>query len=248
MRYYVVSDIHGFYTEFRRALKDAGFNDDKSPCKVIVCGDLFDRGREATQLQSYILQLMHEDRIILIRGNHEDLFQELVEADRGMAYQHHISNGTYDTALQLTGYDPVMAKIKNFDFAEEAKRTPYYQKIMPAMKDYYETANYVFVHGWVPGFFNKFGYNYFSDWRESSAQEWNAARWLNGMACIPSTLEDKTIVCGHWHASYGHSRIEERGSEFGPDADFTPYIAPGIIAMDACTAQSGFVNCVVIDE
>lgn len=49
--------------------------------------------------QSYILQLMHEDRIILIRGNHEDLFQELVEADRGMAYQHHISNGTYDTAF-----------------------------------------------------------------------------------------------------------------------------------------------------
>lgn len=69
-----------------------------------------------------------------------------------------------------------------------------------------------------------------------------------GNECIPATLEDKTIVCGHWHASYGHSRIEERGSEFGPDADFTPYIAPGIIAMDACTAQSGFVNCVVIDE
>ena len=116
------------------------------------------------------------------------------------------------------------------------------------MKDYYETANYVFVHGWVPGFFNKLGYNYFSDWRESSPQEWNAARWFNGMACISATLEDKTIVCGHWHASYGHSRIEERGSEFGPDADFSPYIAPGIMAIDACTAQSGFVNCIVLED
>ena len=26
------------------------------------------------------------------------------------------------------------------------------------------------------------------------------------------------------------------------------FIADGIIALDACTAHSGFVNCVVIDE
>ena len=201
MRYYVVADIHGYYTELRHALKTTGFDDDNGPCKVIVCGDLFDRGQEATQLQTYILQLMHEDRIILIRGNHEDLYRELVDVDNGIAYQHHISNGTYDTALQLTKYDPVMAKIRNYDFAEAAKKTPYYQEIMPSMVDYYETDNYVFVHGWVPGFFNKLGYNYFSDWRESSPQEWNAARWFNGMACISATLEEKTIVCGHWHAS-----------------------------------------------
>ena len=106
----------------------------------------------------------------------------------------------------------------------------------------------VFAHGWIPGFCDRRGYHYFSDWRECGRAEWEAARWYNGMNCISSTLEEKTIVCGHWHTSYGHCRIEEKCSEFGPDADFSPYIAPGIIAIDACTAHSGIVNCIVIED
>ena len=60
--------------------------------------------------------------------------------------------------------------------------------------------------------------------------------------------ENKTIVCGHWHTSYGHSKYEHKGTEFGEDADFSPYYAPGIIAIDACTAFSGMVNCLVIED
>ena len=60
--------------------------------------------------------------------------------------------------------------------------------------------------------------------------------------------DDKTIICGHWHTSYGHSRYEGKGSEFGEDADFSPYMAPGIIALDACTAYSGIVNCIIIED
>ena len=60
--------------------------------------------------------------------------------------------------------------------------------------------------------------------------------------------ENKTIVCGHWHTSYGHSKYEHKGTEFGEDADFSPYYGPGIIAIDACTAFSGKVNCLVIED
>ena len=56
------------------------------------------------------------------------------------------------------------------------------------------------------------------------------------------------ILCGHWHCSYGHAVYEGRGSEFGPDADFSPYEAPGILALDACTAFSGRVNVAVIED
>ena len=44
--------------------------------------------------------------------------------------------------------------------------------------------------------------------------------------------ENKTIVCGHWNTSYGHSKYEHKGTEFGEDADFSPYYGPGIIAID----------------
>ena len=60
--------------------------------------------------------------------------------------------------------------------------------------------------------------------------------------------EEKIIVCGHWHASYGHSMIDHNGSEFGCDAVFTPFYGNGIIALDACTAKTGFVNCIVLEE
>ena len=86
MRYYVISDVHGYYTQMKSALEKAGFFSDTTPHKLIMLGDLFDRGHEAKQLQQFILEQMEQDKIILIRGNHEDLFVELVTTDAGMPY------------------------------------------------------------------------------------------------------------------------------------------------------------------
>jgi hypothetical protein len=68
------------------------------------------------------------------------------------------------------------------------------------------------------------------------------------MDAAETSMEEKTIVCGHWHASYGHVKFEHKGSEFGPDADFSPYYGDRIIAMDACTAESGKVNVLVLED
>lgn len=249
MRYYVISDVHGYYTQMKSALEKAGFFSDTTPHKLIMLGDLFDRGHEAKHLQQFILEQMEQDKIILIRGNHEDLFVELVTTDAGMPYSYHKSNGTYDTALQLTGFDPVMASIRHYDFADAAKDTPFYKEIIPAMLDYFETEHYVFTHGWIPSIPNRDkSYSYISFWREASREQWNQARWFNGMDAAQTADENKTIVCGHWHTSYGHGKYEHKGTEFGEDADFSPYYGPGIIAIDACTAFSGKVNCLVIED
>lgn len=91
-------------------------------------------------------------------------------------------------------------------------------------------------------------YGYISSWREADREQWNQARWFNGMDAAQTADENKTIVCGHWHTSYGHSKYEHKGTEFGEDAEFSPYYGPGIIAIDACTAFSGKVNCLVIED
>lgn len=251
MRYYVTADIHGYYTQLRLALERAGYFADTAPHKLVILGDLFDRGHEAKELQDFVLDLIGLDEIILIKGNHEDLFVEMVTDDRGLPYNHHIRNGTYDTALQLTGYDPVMAQLRNYDFANAAKATPLFCKIIPTMLDYYETSKYIFVHGWIPCIHERNGdYSFVTEWRKSNEQEWKKARWYNGMAAAAQgvTEEGKTILCGHWHTSYGHSRLDGNGSEFGHDADFSPYYGSGIIALDACTAHSGIVNVIVLDD
>ena len=144
---------------------------------------------------------------------------------------------------------PVMASIRHYDFADAAKDTPFYKEIIPAMLDYFETEHYVFTHGWIPSIPNRDkSYSYISSWREADREQWNQARWFNGMDAAQTADENKTIVCGHWHTSYGHSKYEHKGTEFGEDADFSPYYGPGIIAIDACTAFSGKVNCLVIED
>ena len=271
MRYYVVSDVHGFYDELIRALEEKGFFEDTQPNKLIVCGDLMDRGTKAAELQDFIMKLLGEGRLIFIRGNHEDLLVKMLcdieerafddfgmaDFERGSSY--HVKNGTWSTALQLANMQPRYAIVRPRPFVAKVRQTDFYKKLLPAAVNYFETKNYVFVHGWIPctsngannsyRAFKTFTYN--PGWREATGDDWYFARWYNGMefACKKRILvPGKTVVCGHWHTSYGHSVIEGIGSEFDTGADFSPFKAEGILAIDACTAVSGQVNCVVIED
>lgn len=250
MKYYVTSDVHGFYTLLREKLEQAGYFTDSQPHKLLILGDLFDRGKEAWEMQRFILDEMKADRAILIRGNHEDLFRELITTDGGWPLSHHVSNGTFSTALQLTGLTRARAMADLEEFCERAWNTPYNRQIIPAMLDYYETQHFVFVHGWIPCIQERDKtYSYIENWRDADISMWQTARWINGMKAVQTCpVPGKTVFCGHWHASYGHSKFEGKGSEFGEDADFSPYMGNGIIAIDASTANSGMVNCIIIED
>ena len=250
VKYYIVSDIHSYFSILQSALTNAGYFSDQKPHMLVVLGDLFDRGKEAKKLENFVVNLMKKNEVVLIKGNHEDLFVEMVTEDNGLPYSHHVSNGTYDTALQLTGYDPALARIRHYDFADEVKKTSYYQTIIPAMLDYYETDHYIFTHAWIPCFHERGNsYAYYSTWRDANTEAWMKARWINGMDAAQTASDDeKTVVCGHWNASYGHSHYEKKCTEFGPDADFSPYYGPGVIAIDSCTAHSHKINVLIIED
>ena len=53
MKYFVSADVHGFFNEWKFALKEKGFDINNSEHKIIVCGDLFDRGAQAKELQTF---------------------------------------------------------------------------------------------------------------------------------------------------------------------------------------------------
>lgn len=257
MKYYVVTDVHGFCSILKKSLQKQGFFSVEGPKKLVIGGDLFDRGKEAVELQKFILELMERDEVILVKGNHEKLLVDMLNFWHRETYLqvHHHSNGTVDTVLQLT--NSKLSDLYNNPSAvyHKMKETAFMQKILPTMVDYFETKNYIFVHGWIPCYtlgegrhVEKFFYN--EDWRNASKEEWDMCRWYNGMeAARQGVIEpNKTIVCGHWHTSYGHAKIEGKGSEFGKDADFSPYKAKGIIAIDGCTVLSGKVNVVVLED
>jgi serine/threonine protein phosphatase 1 len=257
MRYYVTADVHGYFSQLKTALAGQGFFDDPLPHKLIVCGDLFDRGLEAEALRDFIVDLLEKDQVILIRGNHEDLAMQLLHGwHRGSYLQpHHNTNGTVDTLCQLVRISPR----ELFRDPEQAGRAylrdPYIQTIIPSMKDYFETDHYIFTHGWIPCVpvsMDSHRMDYFPvpAWRQAEKPLWDKARWINGMEAAHGGITEpgKTIVCGHWHCSFGHSRYEHDGGEFDAQANFSPYYGPGVIALDACTPVSGKVNCIVIED
>ncbi len=258
MLYYVVTDPHGFCTQLKKSLAEQGFFEQTQPCRVIVCGDVLDRGPEAVETVNFLLELARQDKLIYIMGNHEELLVECLAEIAGACHGgyarvslHHMRNGTWDTLLQLSGMEHGYAGTHPRELVTAVRATPFYRELLPLAINYYETGKYVFCHGWLPTQRVQGGPAYRPDWRDADEYEWSLARWANGMqyACRYGITEpDKTVVCGHFHTSWGHSVIDGKCAEWGENADFSAFYAPGIIALDGCCAYSGRINCVVLED
>lgn len=249
-RYFITSDVHGFFNELMVALNSKGFDVNNSDHKLIILGDLFDRGPDNRKVYEFAKSL--GDRFIYVRGNHEDLLGECVReivSGREVS-EHHWHNRTVDTIAEFTQMNTNV--FRGFVRWESVNQTtwevmkPILDWIDEKSVDCYELDDNVFVHGWIPSTFRK-------NWTK---ENWQRARWYNGMEMWKNgyCLEDKIIWCGHWCCSYGWSKIRQMYKEFPQknrkdwEKSFQPFVDDGIIALDSCVAYSNFLNCVVYDE
>lgn len=240
MKYFVSSDIHGFFNEWQNVLKDKGFDLNNPEHKIILCGDLFDRGNQPKEIIEFVLK--HKDKVILIRGNHEDLMERMIE--RNLSEYGDLCNGTAQTIVDLY---PEW-QISEFDLNKIAKETRL-QEVLDMCVDYYETKHYIFVHGWIPIVENCYLYD--SNWRTARKESWEKTRWANPVEMYRYEIYEpnKTIVCGHWHCSaLWHEQNSDEYEEFGDKANFEPFITKNMIAIDACTTHSHKVNVVVLED
>ncbi|MGN1222127.1 MAG: metallophosphoesterase [Christensenellales bacterium] len=240
MKYFVSSDIHGFFDEWQNALKEKGFDLKNSEHEIILCGDLFDRGSQPKEIIDFVLK--HKDKIILIRGNHEDLMEQMIE--RNSSDYGDLCNGTAQTIVDLY---PEW-QISGFDLKKIAKETRL-QEVLDMCVDYYETKHYIFVHGWIPIIENCYLYD--SNWRTARKERWEKARWANPVEMFRYEIYEpnKTIVFGHWHCSaLWHEQNPDEYEEFGDKANFEPFITENMIAIDTCTVHTRKVNVIVLEE
>ena len=135
--------------------------------------------------------------------------------------------------------------------------------------DYYELGNYIFTHAFIPvnlgansdlyrPIYADLSYN--KDWRNADKKDFEEATWgcpwklFNAGLFDEEIKNDKILVCGHWHASDFHLQYEKNthivdtGMGWKALQDYTPYIGKNLIALDACTAISGRVNVIVLEE
>ena len=231
---FAVSDVHGFYNEMIEALDKAGFDRNNPNHLLVSCGDNFDRGPDAVKVYEYLNNM---ENCVLVRGNHELLMRDCLM--RGSSNLHDITNGTTDTIVQFGDKFFKGDPERYFSKACEAV-LPIFNKFDSKMVNYFETAHYVFVHGYLPKG---------KHWREADSSMWEKASWYNGMEkAMGGQVYNKCVVAGHFHASWGHAR-KEHTSEFGEDANFTPfYYKDKLIAIDSCVAMSKFINVVVLED
>lgn len=228
-KYFVTSDIHGFYDEFISALKKAKFDIKNSNHILIVCGDIFDRGKKPLDVYNFLKSLPKERRI-LIRGNHEFLLRNLVNSRSFTSVDIH--NGTLETLACIAKKKPFL-EYKATDYFDDVlsdtpiEQSDYFNSLYSNDKvreilnwisedwvNYYELTNYIFVHSWIPKKSNAFSKEvmfgracvetkYDKDWRERPLEYWEEATWGCPWKDYLRGLNKtgKVIVCGHWHTS-----------------------------------------------
>ena len=202
MKYFCVSDIHSFYTPLKESLDKAGFEVGNENHLLLVLGDVFDRGDETLQVYEYLKSVPNK---ILIRGNHEQLFIDLL--DKPLPDSHDYSNGTVKTFCHIAGINPkkmdvnywyelkyssnATINIKSMLYATWAVVVEKVRisEIAKWIKDdsqwvnYYELDKFIFVHSFIPRDYtlSEFGYidkyYYKSNWRNAWQDDWNDAMW-----------------------------------------------------------------------
>ncbi len=192
-----------------------------------------------------------------ILSNHERLFVSALhqiareENCLNVALSAHDSKGTWGSLLQLAHMDERMEVKFPLEPVSRVLDSPFYQILLPSAQNYLETKDLVFVHGYIPcivkGYRPYEEYAYDANWRAATGDSWERAKIE--LACKHHIVEPgKTIICGHWHTSYRHAIYEKNGSEYGSDANFAPFYADGIIALDGCTVRNREVNCIVVED
>ena len=237
---FVVSDIHSFYAPLKEALDKNGFDPNNENHWLIVCGDAFDRGHESEEVFNFLMSL---ERKVIVKGNHDILLEKCCM--REFPYLHDYSNGTVRTINDIGGAGEGRA----FD---ECCRITWNKltKYRELLVNYFETKNYIFVHSWIPIISQNGGYyKYDENWRAASDNRWEDATWVNpfDMHFLGLNNTNKTIVFGHWHCSAGHKMLGHCKDEFNC-AIWEPCYADGIIGIDRCTAYTGEVNVLVLED
>ena len=129
MSTYIISDIHGNNTQFRRALKAVKL---KKSDTLILLGDLIDRGEESKEVLDTIFLLQkHDFNIILLMGNHEDMFLDS------------LNNFSTKVNWLRNGGDKTLSSFLTSDIKGIPKE---YIELIEKMKLFYEKDNFIFVH------------------------------------------------------------------------------------------------------
>ncbi len=134
---YAIGDIHGSLESLERLMEK--INPDLERDRLLFVGDYIDRGPRAKGVVDYIIRLKNlapPGQVICLKGNHEAMFQDFLQ---GREKELFLFNGGLATLEDYWGDDWVDA--------EGLALPPDHRQFYQDLQLYYETADYIFVHG-----------------------------------------------------------------------------------------------------
>ncbi len=229
---FVVSDVHGHCTLLKEALDRAGFDGDDPEHLLVCCGDYFDRGNENFETLQFFERLKYK---VLLRGNHEDLLLKLLQT--GKLQPHHYINGTLQTLKDFFGKYFIDPLDDTIDFSGKTRMVDRVCQFIDDTVNFFETEQYVFVHGWLP--------DTEKAWRCADDKAWEKARWVRWTEKYDGNrpLRDKTLVCGHVPSFYADKFDPAR-----PKSDVAIFYGNGLAAIDAGTFDTRQINVLVLED
>ena len=127
---YIISDIHGEYDLFIKLLKKIGFD---SNDKMIICGDIFDKGPQSIKLLKYIRK---QNNMIFIIGNHE---YDFLKYYNGIMRKLKDGFNKEEVLKKINSYFPKEDCELDWDDLNWLEDSPFY----------YETNDYICVHAGI---------------------------------------------------------------------------------------------------
>ena len=250
---FIVSDVHGFYTELKDSLEEAGYDEKNDNHLLIVCGDIFDRGRENVEVYKYLKKISDDGKAMVLKGNHDQMFINYLDGTSITPFNY-IYNGTDETLADflhetapfeswniLTNNEATWKTFADWLGIAIKEINKEYPELLQWLKErpyYYETENYIFTHGAIGG--------ESINWRKPNIP-WKELVWDNGSFFGKHiTNINKTVVIGH----FGTSHLRKL---YGLDFEKTPYEIlkrkdGKVIAIDGTTVLSHKVNVLVVED
>lgn len=192
-RLFVISDIHGCLDHFKHLLKKINYRSQVD--YLILLGDYIDRGPKSKETLEMILHMVNNEKVIALRGNHDQRFIDLMETKDPKTYKEFLKYGGIQT---LQSYYPNFKNESINDIVDYINKE--YKSHIEFLKNtpfYYENQHFVFVHA---------GLNpMFKNWKEQPPTNFLNIR----DTFIYNEIDvDKVVIFGHTKTSDIHNSAD----------------------------------------
>lgn len=229
MKYFVFSDLHSCIGELISKLNKLGYDETDPNHKLLFLGDAFDKGKKHFETYKFLEKSILNNKLIWVMGNHDYyLLNSLLKCT--------VSKFTKETIRDIAyGIDKDYLNFTDNECIKLLNDNGVYDFIKNNVINYFETSDYVFVHGFIP--FDKKNNLYNPNWRLANQSEWSKSNNLNGMKMVLNgvRIPNKTLVCGHTGTIQMHKSYET-------------FYADGVIGLDGNCYKSGVLNILIIEQ